>query len=813
MFTSNHSLQRTQVPEVYQEIEIDANLLQHSPCSQEETCTDCVEHYRAYDQQFTQVRLYSRNIPHHEAAEIVKSLALSATDNREALKKRLLMHGDIFMSRWKKRSRDKRAELLSNANAHLPDRRCQDLFALTQSNKGAYDWKLSRTPRMRFRLLLPYLAMESLKENPGLLFALMHYRTEYSLDDWATFDLHQCHNAWESGLFDVNFSSGCIVAHGPRYGTLVPFDEKLIHRGDIIGFPRAQLLLEAQSELIGFLVRVVDATLEGANLDSPSCSKWSAACKEGFRASGEIVQWSNYSNAPFSAPPHLDIETCITTAQLRFNAVADHLHLLQTDPAYARRYIRLVQQGQAYRSLGKDSYHLVDAHISADVMNLYWWLCIKEEAEHVKQVRARFEDQIHRGFPLPPKYDNALAAFELVLVNLMNIRCMLVRNEAQQRPGFEKYWESTRESEDILTMRQRHPGIPDKFFSDPLYWCMMNLTVTADQEGAFEHAHVFAFLDDHLASASGEERARLDQIVLDGLSDIAANHQMLLAVRLSRPQNKAGDRFVMLKTEDRRAWKEELYNNGVLASSPTRGMLLKRFYETPAPHGRRDQAWLDQFDLVNYNLGDYWKALRPAAEYHMRDDDLVKLLQADLDPAHQTEIASYRQAVLNEITARQILPEQPLEIKQLHLSDSPAAPVTKKKKKKTRPAQVPAEIKPPPSGAEPIVPTRRNSSSSTSSIATTKRAVGIFTKMFSKNTDVAGQGCDWDQFVLSMQDVGFTACSSTGSAVQFDLGDKGKIVFHKPHPVPKVDSILLKAMGKRLQKWFGFGKDSFVEKA
>jgi hypothetical protein len=66
-----------------------------------------------------------------------------------------------------------------------------------------------------------------------------------------------------------------------------------------------------------------------------------------------------------------------------------------------------------------------------------------------------------------------------------------------------------------------------------------------------------------------------------------------------------------------------------------------------------------------------------------------------------------------------------------------------------------------------------------------------------------------------MADAGFAARQSSGSAVIFEPDDwergwPGKIVFHKPHPVAKIDSIMLRSMGKRMEKWFGWDAETFV---
>ncbi len=71
---------------------------------------------------------------------------------------------------------------------------------------------------------------------------------------------------------------------------------------------------------------------------------------------------------------------------------------------------------------------------------------------------------------------------------------------------------------------------------------------------------------------------------------------------------------------------------------------------------------------------------------------------------------------------------------------------------------------------------------------------------------------EWNDFIHAMADVGFTARSNGGSAVLFERNPQlgGKIVFHKPHPVTKIDAIMLRSMGKRMTKWFGWSRELFV---
>lgn len=92
------------------------------------------------------------------------------------------------------------------------------------------------------------------------------------------------------------------------------------------------------------------------------------------------------------------------------------------------------------------------------------------------------------------------------------------------------------------------------------------------------------------------------------------------------------------------------------------------------------------------------------------------------------------------------------------------------------------------------------------------RAFGLVKKMFPVTAQETTANLDWDIFVHSMADLSFTARNVGGSAVAFDHAASGrKIIFHRPHPVSKIDSVMLQSMGKRLSKHFGWNRDIFVE--
>lgn len=83
--------------------------------------------------------------------------------------------------------------------------------------------------------------------------------------------------------------------------------------------------------------------------------------------------------------------------------------------------------------------------------------------------------------------------------------------------------------------------------------------------------------------------------------------------------------------------------------------------------------------------------------------------------------------------------------------------------------------------------------------------------MFPQTEEERQKHVTWDTFVLNMGEAGFTARESGGSIVTFeDVNGEGKINFHKPHPKPVIDPVMLRTIGRRLNKWFGRDRETFV---
>ncbi|KAF2873678.1 hypothetical protein BDV95DRAFT_605159 [Massariosphaeria phaeospora] len=408
---------------------------------------------------------------------------------------------------------------------------------------------------------------------------------------------------------------------GSQYGDLVNWNVNEAHRSDIIGFPCARLICEAQATLLRLLRRLVENLLENtASAEPESAVKWKSLVEGGLKKTGEIVDWSSYVYQPYSAPPNFNIDALVARAKARVDATGDHIWLLQTEPSYLRHHIKLLQQMHAaenYRGNAIGDY-VVPGEWIGDINIHLVWRGVLEEFEHTQQLYHRFRDSIHPGTPLPREYDDALAALEVLLVNIMHNCSKQLQALLTQRPGFQNLYHQGFERETgQVTMKLKESFTTSVLFNEePLYWCLLQLQGAPDDQRRFPYAMLLDFLDHHLTSSPTPERARLDAILFEKLSDYATIFELLSAVRLHRPKMKIGHASVFLETEDRLSWRRLKVKRLGELNDTTFANGWKKFMGTPPPSGRRDQKWLTEFDAVHKALQAFWSKLH--AEYEKR---------------------------------------------------------------------------------------------------------------------------------------------------------------------------------------------------
>jgi hypothetical protein len=70
----------------------------------------------------------------------------------------------------------------------------------------------------------------------------------------------------------------------------------------------------------------------------------------------------------------------------------------------------------------------------------------------------------------------------------------------------------------------------------------------------YENAILFSYLQHHLSTSNSQEKARINEFVYRWVADLSAFSEMLVSVRLGRPQATPADRREVVKTAHREEW-------------------------------------------------------------------------------------------------------------------------------------------------------------------------------------------------------------------------------------------------------------------
>lgn len=282
-----------------------------------------------------------------------------------------------------------------------------------------------------------------------------------------------------------------------------------------------------------------------------------------------------------------------------------------------RHFIRTLSQGKFVKgSTIEDAYLLMSLELVIDTWILSRWRWILNECQKVKGEYMKFQNKIRSGECLPKEYDQALGALEVLLKTQMNARSKYLFAFLAQRPGFGDQWTFDRPFLGHIHMTRGNMPREEWFKTDPLNWCLEQLLGDPDMPVRLDHTMLFAFLDEHLSTSPKSERARLDQNIYDSYSNFAANHEMLVMVRLHRPLSLYRSLKETIAPKRQRALLHlDLSSRDLLVPLQAHNLLaasLKKFHTLQVPSGRVDYTFLKNSDSVRDALASFWNKVREA---------------------------------------------------------------------------------------------------------------------------------------------------------------------------------------------------------
>lgn len=471
-------------------------------------------------------------------------------------------------------------------------------------------------------------------------------------------------------------------------------------------------------------------------------------------------------------------------------------------------------------------YIVLDLVIFAEFENVKRLQGLVDELEHVLNVYNAFRAEIERGSPLPKEVDRAMGFLEILCISNFHGERAALNAVLLISPGFEQNYKfSTGKDGKLSFAIKPRPGNADAFKSyfegDLLFWALCSLCQDLGQTDAEQPSVLLGLIDEILAKADAKERARIDQRLYDQLSRLSCYYELLWAVHLHRPCPHAYKHADLTAEEaSRRSWRLLETDVKKATDEENRDLtsLLKNFNESQWPKGKHDQAWLEKADEARQRLAEFWAQAREARRRRITGvgwsaadiEEDISFFCADQTEEYQAEVQSERDEV-----ARTVAAEQAKAIELRRQISAPSQTVWGENLEPPRPA-LPlghAKSKSRPTESTAAVPNEpheeANERCELPTIHVNQESLRLFARMFPSSKVEAKGITKWAQFVTAMTDAGFHAVNGGGSAVHFGSHD-GSIVFHKPHPEPNIDSVMLQSMGRRMRKWFGWEWERFA---
>ncbi|KAK0309069.1 hypothetical protein LTR82_015355 [Friedmanniomyces endolithicus] len=781
-------------------------------------CNICSSQYRSLElQREFEGQCYDRVCTDNEARDMIAQYISSTERNLAETRELLLKYGDILARRWLKYDPTRRKTVLRTA---MPD-----MFAMEwlgayylfdeEGDKLATGDRANLHYKWRKGWLLPYVNVEVMSRDAQKLLVLLFLRTNRDPNDFLAYDIERTKTAFRDHHVKICYNHHCVVVcnEAGQVGALTSWSRDGVHRGDIVGFPRAGLGFEAARDLSVFLRNITKTILENVPPEARHGCLELDGHAEKYMAAASVNGGLAYIDRPFSKPESFDLSRLRHLLQSLPGPAVDKLKFMQTDMLFFREKLAEIRSSRHHRKLSEEAqakdllrsviYVVGHVEVAAIVVNTSFALL-----ETMRQ-NAR---NVTRGQPLPEVYDLALGCVEQLLSGYYRI----------YREGLPALLDHC----DDLKHKTKHTKQTpcESFRGDPLVWNLTRLCTRAIDVSQVQSFHL-GYIDALLAS-SEEQKERIDKVLREHLSEMLVIDEALTMVTDHLPPSRK-----LYEIPGVMEWLVPAYMIDLGESRYQE--LLMRFTKLVAAKSPSEETTKDNFTKLQTTqtlASKFWREMRRVWSNCMPISIIITSHLSEFDSTThltkvQNECDQYKAELLwreEASKARSSKPRQPAPAPVATQTtfdagpstpSTPLAPIPRKDKIKTRPeeetaalAQAAAQVQladeaaavedaPPPN------PT----------IAVCRESIVIFGRMYGR--DAANRGLTkWLDLVAALVDAGLSPVHSGGSAVTFAHSDptKGAITMHAPHPGITVRLTTLRSEGRRLQERFKWDESTFV---
>jgi hypothetical protein len=723
-------------------------------------------------------------------------------------------HGDLILSRWSKKSKNKNRDVLGAAN-NLPS----------------------------------WLQIEDLIEDRMKLISLLHVRTTFSSEHWTTFDAVESEASFGQENESSSHSSDYVLICGANFGRVVGFELGAAQNRTMFAFPHALYIFRKQNELADALLTIVNNIMAGAAQSGNE--KWLALVSTGLYGTGGRLD--SYQDAAFVPPVNgLNTEALLQASLDKRDQMADEVELLQTDPEYTSDHVLALKadiRWDANVSSDLKWEHVAGRFATEAIAELNVWNDIALTCEELRDA-CQVHENVTTFLPsevLHPEYVfPILAELRQLLYDSQRFQWEELYTAITQMHAAKDLYRMCSAGGKLVPCRRIIPPGAPSTPSDRIHKAFCDLA-TAMNARYTSKTPQFNELLKQLSAVQFDQRAdkclstliQLDalQLCVDWCQTPPPpwySAEFFTHESFAASQSPSEDFFVEKRHAEIDPSRRESYE--ILTSGQPHpkwkplGPLLRAVCENPLPKSQRGSpGWLAKADEARRHLMVFWQTLR----------QIMVVDRKRRAPTDQRYPALLRDFFSFDV-ATEYLAGVEAEREEIEAEEDVAAATQAKEATQTADAQQTtwgeeggasneqpamekaAELKAPgltseeelellqvgfdavqiadPVEEAPAVPAKVH-------IAVKANSLALLRKMFNS---AGSTSVRWDHMVQAMTDAGMTVTQNPGSGVKFRYGLRS-VVIDKPHPEPVVSSRLLRrSVGKRLTKWFKWDAETFV---
>ncbi|KAI1079729.1 hypothetical protein F5B20DRAFT_580886 [Whalleya microplaca] len=745
-------------------------------------------------------------------------------ENWETLVEILKRHAAAIQRRWSKYTHSKRRAYLQTVwraipRTHRPEDESRIQMAngkLTKVSPEAYLW--------------PQLNLEDLSQ-PEPLLLMLWSRAKNDPSYFADSDYTPCKYAKAMGIIPSPYQEleeqkpghnrMFRGVHSPAgYGFPLRHENKTY--GQIYNCSSALLLLHVQLRIYQFLVAVCKQILQdkpGEELTGQHIPIQPhpplAVLNSGEMTSLEAAAFQ----APYRTPIDIDTERMVQMLFAKLHAAEDHLYAMREDPGYFATVLSDWKEhglDQAPKEVGETTtttwdlgQRLIGHCVGTALYAVEMWRELHQRTVHLKM---RLEEECHSTHE--ELHDDLADKFKRLM------KLLITLEQAHNTYLYTAFVSSRPMRPYIGVDGNPLTKLKENPFAQELYHSFQLIT-----EPDYPLSTIYPKFLDRIDQLRKRDRSAAE-LVTDHVSEMVSDFSVIVECRrqiaLFQPwpysfTEELQNHFVATKDlkwdiDDWENCPKHVFMLNMDSDMTALAFPIEKFYY---PAGkRRGKETVEAMRQAEANLEAFWKSYLAKVEERHCLTDYQYHLKKPLDrtrPWHESEMALPKPPKPKTDGVVALVNTFPV----LSIDDRPRRllPTPVVQKTKTR--------------GQPTTDIERADSSNGMDDETTHegrikvddRAADTFgTLFYNPNSSRNPSEVDWTDFIHAMTSIGFTAKNLQGSAWQFVPTDKlqdhvcESIHVHRPHPSPKIPYLIARAIGRRMNRKWGWSIETFERK-